>query len=289
MFSQMSPYLLAILYSLPIVVVSLAGGWIPNFIEITHTKKQVFLAFVSGFMIGVATLHLLPHGIEQIASVHTDRSVQLGALCMVGGIAIMFGFMRLLSFHDHEPTSGTNNKQLTTRAGVATWITVVVGMCVHTLFEGFAIGAALGIEYVVLDLVTHDEIEAYNSTLALAVVFAIVLHKPFDALTVVGVMKYAGIKKKSLWLTNVGFALICPIGALLALFFLRELLHDYEHILGFLLAFIAGAFLCIALADLLPEAFRHRHDRFKIFVAFLYGALISCSFWFVTSLTPHMH
>lgn len=282
----MSPYLLALLFSLPVVVVSLVGGWIPNVIKFTHTRTQVFLAFVSGFMIGVSLLHLLPHGIEQIASVYTESAVQLGALCMVSGIVIMFGSLRLLSFHDHEPMSTTNSTHLTARTGQVTWITVIAGMSVYTLFEGFAIGSLLGVDHAVIDLHSHEETTTYFSTLTLAVVFAIVLHKPFDALTVVGVMKHAGVGKKSLWLTNVGFALICPIGAVVALILLRELLHDYEHILGFLLAFISGAFLCVTLADLLPEAFRHRHDRFKIFAAFLFGVLLAGSYWF---LTPHAH
>lgn len=237
-------------------------------------------------MIGISILHILPHGIEQISSVHTESAVQLGMLCMLAGIVVMFGSLRLLSFHDHEPVSATNTAPVTTRSSRVTWITVIAGMSVHTLFEGFAIGSILGIDYVVVDLMSHEEIEGYSSTIALGIVLAIVFHKPFDALTVVGVMKHAGFDKKSLWLTNVLFALICPIAAVLALFFLREMLHEYEYILGFLFAFISGTFLCVALADLLPEAFRHHHDRFKIFLAFLCGVVLSCSFLFVS---PHLH
>lgn len=281
----MSPYLLALLFSLPIVAASLVGGWLPNVIRFTHTTTQVFLAFVCGFMIGTSLLHLLPHGIEQIASVHEESAVQLGVMCMLGGIVIMFSSLRLLSFHDHEPDSAPNNTHLTNRTVQATWITVVAGMSVHTLFEGFALGSSLGVEHG-MDLDHHDEGGLHDVTLTFAVVLAIVLHKPLDALTVVGVMKHASIERKPLWLTNIGFALICPVGAILALFFLREILHDYEHILGFLLAFVSGAFLCVALADLLPEAFRHRHDRFKIFVAFLSGVLLTYFYWLFT---PHGH
>ncbi|MXZ55662.1 MAG: hypothetical protein F4227_09460 [Gammaproteobacteria bacterium] len=282
----MSPYFKALLFSLPVVVASLVGGWLPTAKEFTHAITQVFLSFVSGFMIGIAVLHILPHGIDQIASVYTESSVQLGALSMVCGIVLMFGTLRLLSFHDHEPVSTTYNAEGTARTGSATWIAVIAGMSVHTLFEGFAIGSILSIDYVALDLSTHTDVKVYSSTLALGVVFAIVVHKPFDALTVVGVTKYAGVEKKSLWLTNVLFALICPFAALIALFFLVEVLHDYEHIVGFLLAFVSGVFLCVALADLLPEAFRHQHDRLKIFIAFLCGLLLT---WISLLFLPHMH
>ncbi|MYD46631.1 MAG: hypothetical protein F4W92_09785 [Gammaproteobacteria bacterium] len=282
----MSPYFKALLFSLPVVVASLVGGWLPTTKEFTHAKTQVFLAFVSGFMIGIAILHMLPHGIEQIESVYRESSVQLGVLSMVCGIVIMFATLRLLSFHDHELVSTTNNAQETARTGRATWIAVIAGMSVHTLFEGFAIGSILSIDYTASDLRTHTDVKVYSSTLVLAVVFAIVVHKPFDALTVVGVMKYGGVDKKSLWLTNVLFALICPFAALIALFFLVEVLHNYEHVIGFLLAFVSGVFLCVALADLLPEAFRHQHDRLKIFIAFLCGLLLA---WISLMFLPHMH
>lgn len=281
----MSPYFLALLFSLPVVVVSLVGGWLPNVINFTHARTQMFMAFVSGFMIGVALLHLLPHGIEQIASFDDESAIQLGVLCVVGGIVVMFATLRLLSFHDHEPVSTADNSHATSLTGNVTWLTVVAGLSVHTLVEGFAIGSSLGLEQV-MDLDHHGEGGEYSWSLTFAVVLAIVLHKPLDALTVVGIMKHAGIKKKALWLTNVGFALICPVGALLLLFFLREVLHDYEYVLGFVLAVTSGAFLCIALADLLPEAFRHRHDRFKIFLAFICGILLIFLFGLFT---PEVH
>ena len=196
----------------------------------------------------------------------------------------MFGTLRLLSFHDHEPVSTTTNSQAA-RTGTAAWFTVLAGMSVHTLFEGFALGSSLGFEEGIdLDHLAENGVQGL--TLTFAVVLAIVLHKPLDALTVVGVMKHAGMEKKLLWMTNVAFALICPFGAVLALFFFREVLHDYEHVLGMVLAVITGAFLCIALADLLPEAFRHRHDRLKIFLAFLGGVLLT---FIIVLFTPAAH
>ena len=197
----------------------------------------------------------------------------------------MFATLRLLSFHDHEPVSTTTNSQSAARTGTVAWFTVLAGMSVHTLFEGFALGSSLGFEKGI-DLDHHAEDGVQALSLTFAVVLAIVLHKPLDALTVVGVMKHAGMQKKFLWMTNVAFALVCPFGALLSLFFFREVLHDYEHILGFVLAVITGAFLCIALADLLPEAFRHRHDRLKIFLAFLGGVLLT---FLIVLFTPDAH
>ena len=41
------------------------------------------------------------------------------------------------------------------------------------------------------------------------------------------------------------------------------------------MAFSSGAFICIALSDLLPEAHQHRHDRFTLTIIFLVGVLFS--------------
>jgi zinc and cadmium transporter len=52
------------------------------------------------------------------------------------------------------------------------------------------------------------------------------------------------------------------------------------------LAFSAGAFICIALADLLPEVQFHSHDRFKLTASFTVGLLIALA---LGVLEPHYH
>jgi zinc and cadmium transporter len=44
---------------------------------------------------------------------------------------------------------------------------------------------------------------------------------------------------------------------------------------GAALAFSAGAFICIALSDLLPEVHFHSHDRGKLTLAFLLGIALA--------------
>ena len=49
----MSPYLLATIYSLAILVAALAGGWIPMLVKLTHTRMQLALSFVAGVILGI--------------------------------------------------------------------------------------------------------------------------------------------------------------------------------------------------------------------------------------------
>ena len=84
-------------------------------------------------------------------------------------------------------------------------------------------------------------------------------------------MKYAGHSQCARTWTNVGFAVLCPV-VTIASFGGVELLGPEEGaVIGYVLSFAAGAFLCIALSDLLPEIHFHSHDRGKLIVSLLVG------------------
>jgi len=58
-------------------------------------------------------------------------------------------------------------------------------------------------------------------------------------------------------------------------------------VLGCALAFAAGVFLCIALADLLPEVAFHAHDRVQLTLALILGIVLA---WCIGFLEPeHSH
>ena len=68
------------LYTLPIycaliTIASTLGGSIPSFVKLTHRRIQLTLSLVSGVMLGVALLHLLPHSIMILGS--ADKALSL--------------------------------------------------------------------------------------------------------------------------------------------------------------------------------------------------------------------
>ncbi|MHC4878862.1 MAG: hypothetical protein ACYTGL_20625, partial [Planctomycetota bacterium] len=77
----------------------------------------------------------------------------------------------------------------------------------------------------------------------------------------------------------------CPAGALLFCFG-TSALDSSELITGCALAFSAGAFLCIALTDLLPEALTHSHDKFKLSSCLLLGTALAAG---IELLPGHSH
>ena len=66
----MQPGVLIAVYCALIVVASLAGGWLPSVMRLTHLRMQIMMSLVSGMMIGVAVLHLLPHAAVYLPDGH---------------------------------------------------------------------------------------------------------------------------------------------------------------------------------------------------------------------------
>lgn len=93
------PLILAGLYCLAIVLASLAGGWLPLIVRLTHTRLQLSMSLCGGLMLGIGLLHMLPHSVAVLGSL--DRAVGW----MMAGLLTMFFLIRAFHFHQHEPAS----------------------------------------------------------------------------------------------------------------------------------------------------------------------------------------
>lgn len=285
----LSPALLLTGYCVVIVAVSLAGGWLPRMVRLTHRRLHVVLSFVSGVMLGVALLHLLPdalaeheawlqathdhadHAVEAAgAAGHDHGTVERVMLWMIGGFLLMFMLERWFCYHHHDAPGEGDEDPAQAGCGHAghehrlTWTGATVGLTVHSLIAGAALAASVAAE------------AAGGRALAgLGTFLMIVLHKPFDSLTI-GTLLVAGGRSRRLHLVvNLLFGLVVPVGVGLVLL-AGPTGPDVPHrFLSDALAFSAGTFLCIALSDLLPELQFHRHDRIKLTAALVLGLLVS--------------
>ena len=140
------------------------------------------------------------------------------------------------------------------------WMGLFLGLSVHTILDGVALGAILRVEQGAILLP------------GLGVFAAILLHKPLDSLSIETMMRLDGWSERQRSTVNVIFAFLCPIAALL---FFVGFSGPIASVLPAALAFSAGAFICIALADLLPEVQFHSHDKLTLTVSFLAGLLIA--------------
>ena len=286
--------LLLLAYSTAIFAVSLLGGKLSAIVTMTHTRTQLVMSLVAGFLLGVAMYHLLLHSLEDIPGPHAG---EIAVGCAVLGVIMIIVLLRIFRFHhhefdqdavpipdhhdhhdhqglhDHHGHQGTEDVNPRSVFGVAT------GLGLHTITEGIALGASMRIGVI------HDE---GTILVGLGVFLAIMLHKPLDAYSIIGLMRVSGYGNRACTVTNIGFALLCPLITVLTFFGVGLLSQLNElHVIGYVMAFAAGVFLCISLSDLLPEIQFHSHDRGMLILAFLIGIGLAYALFHFESETMH--
>ena len=233
----------------------------------------MILSFVSGVMLGVALLNLLPHAVYALR----DPTLALG-ICLLG-LLFMFFMVRMFHFHQHDLHEEHTEDEICGHAcgheshhaesgnesqPDFTWAGLCFGLAVHTLIDGIALATAV-----------TSQVQDGWMPVGLAVFLAIVLHKPLDALSITSLMAAKGWKPNLQMVVNLVFAIVCPLSALLFAVGVHYFGESRDTILGCSLAFSAGIFLCISLGDLLPEVHFHSHDKLKLSGMLLLGVLLA--------------
>jgi zinc and cadmium transporter len=256
-----------------VLLASLAGGWLPLLVRLTHARLQIAISFVAGLMLGLALLHFIPDSEEQLHSL--DRTVAWA----LAGFLVMFFLQRFLHYHHHDapedaPAAGCCHQDAAEHyehehhapapAGQApgrlSWAGAALGLTLHSLLDGIALAAAVSIG-------SQD----HTGLIGLGTALAVILHKPFDAMAISTLMAAGGQSRGARQWLNVLFALVAPLGILLFYFGAGQFAEANAVILGSALGFCAGTFLCIACSDLLPELQFHSHDRLWLSLALLAG------------------
>ena len=84
--------LLLIVYSTAIFAVSLLGGKLSAIVTMTHTRTQLVMSLVAGFLLGVAMYHLLLHSLEDIPGPHAG---EIAVGCAVLGVIMIIVLLRI--------------------------------------------------------------------------------------------------------------------------------------------------------------------------------------------------
>lgn len=316
-------YTTLIFYCILVALASAFGGALPGLVRFTHRRIQMTLSLVSGVMLGVALLHLLPHSISLV-----DKRVAMSG-CLAG-LLLMFFLIRMFHFHQHdlgledtgesegacEGHSHEHGHQHSIAANEGRPIEqqlVQLGTAEHALprpqlcdgghhhvncsahsgqldfsWVGLCFGLAVHtiLDGIALAAACQSEASATNWLAGLGTFLAIVMHKPLDALSITSLMAARGWPMSRQFFVNLIFATMCPLGALLFALSIDQIVSWREWILGLALAVSAGVFLCISLGDLLPELHFHSHDRFRLSLMLLLGVAIAVAIEF---LPGHQH
>ncbi|MEO1996896.1 MAG: ZIP family metal transporter [Planctomycetaceae bacterium] len=291
------PVVLLVSYCVLIVMASLAGGWLPSCIRLTHTRMQTMLSLVGGMMLGIGMFHMLPHAVSAMGAGSLDRAIWW----MMLGMLTMFFLLRTFHFHQHtvaevEPAADESLHAQTHGHAHAhghahghahahgahhlSWIGVACGLSLHTLIDGLALGASVQAE------LGHG---AWAGLFGFGTFLAIVLHKPLDAVSITSLMAGGGWSPAWRTLVNAGFALMCPLGAAMFVLGIGRFADAQPTIVGCALAFSAGVFVCISLGDLLPEMEFHSHNRLRLTAALLVGTAAAYGIRYLEPAHVHAH
>lgn len=292
------------IYLALIAAAAFAGGATMAFFSLGHRRMQVLLSLTAGVMLGVGLLHLLPHAFYELG-----RDIDTTAAWVLAGFFLMFLLERAFHGHAHHTADG----DLATQAGDHhdghhhhhghdhghshghshshaapepfpggnrparwAWLGAFAGLSLHSLADGAALAAS----------VNADATHGAGLLAGFATFLAVLLHKPFDAGIIATLMMNAHVTPRLRLIINGLYAAVVPLGAICFLASLRLFGEHQGDLLGIALAMAAGAFLCIAAADLLPEVQFHSHDRVLLTVSLAIGLTIA---WGITTMEQASH
>ncbi|MDF1745446.1 MAG: ZIP family metal transporter [Gimesia sp.] len=285
-------YSLLGIYCTVIVFSSLLGGWLPSMIRLTHTRMETLISFVGGLMLGIGVFHLLPHAVAEMGSI--DRAVWW----MMAGILVLFFLLRTFHFHQHGTVELDDDEKdqahdhdcdhhhahapvhSHAHSHKLSWVGIALGLALHTLIDGLALGASI---------IAEQHHEVFLSLFGLGTFLAITLHKPLDAVSITSLMAAGGWSAGWRNAVNIGFAMMCPLGAILFFLGVQQFSGNQHVIIGCALAFSAGVFICISLGDLLPEMEFHSHNRFRLSFVLLLGIALAYGIGFIEPGHVHDH
>ncbi len=282
-------------YLVLIAGAAFAGGSTMAFFSLGHRRMQVLLSLTAGVMLGVGLLHLLPHAFYELG-----HDIDTTAAWVLAGFFLMFLLERAFHGHAHHTADGDLATQSVgheeghhhhdhthahahvsgplgaSRPARWAWLGAFAGLSLHSLADGAALAAS----------VNADATHGAGFLAGFATFLAVLLHKPFDAGIIATLMVNAAATPRLRVIVNAIYAAVVPVGAACFLASLKLFGDHQGDLLGIALAMAAGAFLCIAAADLLPEVQFHSHDRVLLTVSLAIGLAIA---WGITTMEQASH
>ncbi len=215
---------------------NVVGGLIALRMAPDEGALRYFVALGAGFMLAVVLLRMMPEA--------AALTVWTPALVLAGYLLVH------LAEHTVAPHFHFGEETHPERLGPAAGVSALIGLCVHSFFDGLSIGSGF-----VLD-----------PALGLLLFVAIVLHKAPEGFTMASVVLAASGTRRQALLAAIAVGAASLLGGL-SIFVARGLV-------GVALALSAGVTLYVAASDLVPEV--NREGGSTIALAVFAGVVL---FW----------
>ena len=218
------------------------------------------MALGAGALLGAAFFDLLPEAFEQ-SDAHTALFTAL-----LTGFLLFFVLERSVHWFHHHHDHDHDTQKATSRAHR---LLIVLGNVVHNAVDGIAIGAAFAVSFPA----------------GVVTVIAIAAHEIPREVGDFGMLLAKGMRRRNVLLVHI----YSSLGTLVAALLVYWLGTGIESITPFLLAAIAGTFLYIAAADIIPDIHEgNPRDANRQSVFLLVGvAIMPFVLWILELLNVH--
>ncbi len=210
---------------------NLLGGYFVVYREWPRKYLQYFLALGAGYMLAVSLVEVIPESLK--------LDGQNALYYVLGGFFLVHLFEHILAQHFHFGEE-THTEEVS-HHHVRT--TVILGLAIHTFFDGVAIGAGFLV----------------STWLGVVIFFAVFLHKLPEGFTVASMVLASGQSKKSAVRAAGLLGLATLVGVLLT--------TQLQAQLKYALPISGGVTLYVAATDLLPEVNREPGWRMAFLVS----------------------
>ncbi len=225
----MSSLLQSLVFAFAAALANVIGGFIVTSNRWAHRSLRYFIALGSGFMLGTVFLEMFPE------SLTLNRAAPL--LVLVGYL-IVHMFEHTFASHLHFGEETHHDEVVDPVVGIS----ALIGMAVHTFFDGVAIGAG----FVV------------SPGAGLLIFLAVLLHKIPDGFTIASIVITSGHSTKTA-LAAASTLGVSTLAGVLAV-------HLFGGNASYALPISTGSTLYVAATDLMPEVNREKGVRMAILV-----------------------
>jgi ZIP family zinc transporter/zinc and cadmium transporter len=215
----MSPLTQSILFALAAACANVVGGLIVTRHDWAHKSLRYFIALGAGFMLGTVFLEMVPESFRLSPS---------ASVLILLGYLIVHTFEHTFASHLHFGEE-THHEELT---NPVVSVSALIGLLVHTFFDGVAIGAGFMI----------------SESVGFLVFLAVFLHKVPDGFTISSIVVSSGFSSARALAAATALGISTVIGVIVV--------HIAGDGVSYALPISTGSTLYVAATDLMPEANR---------------------------------
>ena len=223
-------------------------GTIPIFLgkEISDRNLDIMLGFAAGVMLAASAFSLLVPALNMESFFLPNFGLEPVILTVLGFSSGAF-FIHIIDRwapHQHF-ISGKEGSEKISKRLAATWL-FIIAITIHNFPEGLAVGVAFGAEDISTGIIVALAIGLQNIPEGTAVALPLIR----EGYTKIDTLKI-----------TLATGLVEPLGGLLGVTFVTLV----SGILGFGMAFAAGAMIFVVSDEIIPESHRKGHERAATF------------------------